>query len=153
MPEPQNMAPTVFDTSVLLPALRQDNPENHPLTATWMNHQVQPLISDETIQELRRVLNRDSLTPIKETQAELYVRTRINHFYRPYCRHLPLNPISSLSTHPQCLDTHDQKFIDLAYQGQAQYLVTTDQRLLEMNHLVPFNILTPEAFLDLFQTA
>lgn len=53
---------------------------------------------------------------------------------------------------PQCSDGDDQKFLELARDGGADYLVTSDKALLKLarrkrlEHL--FRILTPEGFLS-----
>ena len=54
---------------------------------------------------------------------------------------------------PQCRDPDDQKFLEAAAAAHADFLVSRDRALLEMNRrrarALPFRILTPEAFGEL----
>lgn len=62
---------------------------------------------------------------------------------------------------PQCRDPDDQKFLELAFAGEADILVTKDRALLEIarrrkrqvGRTVPFRILTPEEFEDAWADA
>ena len=55
---------------------------------------------------------------------------------------------------PQCRDPDDQKFLELAFAGEADILITRDRALLEIarrkkrqvGRTVPFRILTPQEF-------
>ena len=46
----------------------------------------------------------------------------------------------------QCRDIKDQQFIDLAYLGKAEVLISGDMDLLVLNGQVPFQIETPTIF-------
>src|SRR5262249_46035595 len=47
---------------------------------------------------------------------------------------------------PVCRDPDDQKFLEAALAAGAGFLVTKDQKLLELTKRVPFKIVTPKEF-------
>ena len=47
---------------------------------------------------------------------------------------------------PQCRDIKDQQFIDLAYLGKADVLISGDMDLLVLNGQLPFAIEAPAIF-------
>ena len=54
---------------------------------------------------------------------------------------------------PVCRDPQDQMFIDLAYAGRAQVLVTGDDDLVALGGRTPFAIESPGQFLKRFTSA
>ena len=52
---------------------------------------------------------------------------------------------------PVCRDPHDQMFIDLAYTGRAQVLVTGDDDLVAIGDRTPFAIESPGECLKRFK--
>ncbi len=53
---------------------------------------------------------------------------------------------------PECRDAHDQKFLNLAYQSKASYLVTGDKDLLELQQRVRFKIVTPSQLKQIIES-
>jgi predicted nucleic acid-binding protein len=45
-----------------------------------------------------------------------------------------------------CRDPKDNKFLELAVNGKADYLISGDQDLLILNSFEKINILSPQAF-------
>jgi len=79
-----------------------------------------------------------------------------------HCRRLTTRIEAQLSTPerarlPRCKDPDDQKFLELAFAGEADILITKDRALLDIfrrkkkqvGRTVSFKILTPEEFEDL----
>lgn len=127
----------VFDTNVILSALLFRSGRVSWLVSLWQQAQVVALLSKESASELLRVLAypKFKLSP-EEQQCLLqafvpYTETVVT---RSSC-HLPL-----------CRGPHDQKFLVLADQGNADYLVTGDDDLLAITDFKPSPIITPEAF-------
>ncbi len=49
-------------------------------------------------------------------------------------------------------DTHDNKFVEAAVAGKANYIITQDNHLLKIKEFRGIKILTPKEFLDIFKT-
>ena len=62
--------------------------------------------------------------------------------YVPYCEIVDLRELAPM----RCRDPKDQPFLDLAYNGDAQVLVTGDADLLALAAQTPFAIETPEQY-------
>ena len=98
------------------------------------------LVSDATLTELVEVLGRSKfdryLTPLqrREFLGLLSTVTRKVHITRQF---------------QMCRDPRDDKFIDLALNGQARTIVTGDQDLLVLHPLHGVAVLTPAQFLAL----
>ena len=98
------------------------------------------LVSDATLTELVEVLGRSKfdryLTPLqrREFLGLLSTVTRKVHITRQF---------------QMCRDPRDDKFIDLALNGQARAIVTGDQDLLVLHPLHGVAVLTPAQFLAL----
>lgn len=66
--------------------------------------------------------------------------------------YLPLCETVSIDTKPpklpQCEDPDDQKFLELAASGKAEWLITGDPHLLKLNSQTKLEILKPADALD-----
>lgn len=131
----------VIDNNVIIPTLTYEHPGTHWLVQLWQSRQVTPLISDETITELRAKILERSPTP-KPLQAQRFV-TRSLRYYIPWCDRVALQVNVNA---PQCRDPRDQMFIDLAIAGEAEYLITRDGDLLSMRSVTSFSILDDTEF-------
>ena len=99
------------------------------------------LVSDETVEELRRVLMR--------TKFDRYVRSdeRARFLGRVLDDAMLVEIIESID---DCRDPNDNKFLELAVSGGATHLVTGDDDLLVLHPFRGVAIVTPQAFLDEF---
>ncbi len=131
----------VIDTNVLVPILTYKSPNDNWLVKSWKSYSVIPLICEETSEELRRKLIWASPTT-KDYQAILFAERGLND-YAQWCETIR---VEDEPANPQCRDKTDQIFIDLAYAGNAAYLVTRDGKLLAMDSQTPFRILTDADF-------
>ena len=136
MTQPQDrQVRVVIDNSVLVAILRHRNPGNNWLIGLWTSGRIVPLVSQETLHELEEKLIEYSPTP-DFYLATKFVGTAMRR-YEPWCEKVELQN-SSLS--PKCMDPNDQKFIDLAFAGDADILIARDRKLLEMDARTPFEI-------------
>ena len=114
----------VFDTNTVVSALLFGQGQLSWLREHWRGNDVVALVSRPTVDELIRVLAYPKFSLDKvEIEALL-------------ADYLPFTEAVSVSTQtqsPQCRDSDDQMFVDLAIQGQANVLVTGDRALLEMD--------------------
>jgi len=96
------------------------------------------LVSDDTLQELAQVLARPRFDPyISATERQRFLAllggvARRIHITRQF---------------QLCRDPKDDKFLDVAFNGQAQAIVTGDRDLLVLENFHGVAILTPAQFL------
>lgn len=131
----------VLDTNTVLLALLFVNGRLAPLRAAWQSGELTPLLCAQTVEELLRVLAylKFNLTP--DEREELLAD------YLPYGE--VVAPWRTKPAVPRCRDKKNQIFLELAAVGAAQWLVTGDQDLLDVNGQVQFQIISPAAAIGL----
>ncbi len=127
----------VFDTNTIISRLLI--PNSLPSKALDLGfNRGQILVSDAVLNELADVLSRkkfDKYISIEDRQA--FLRLFIHTTKR----------IEIVHSVELCRDPKDDKFLDLAMNGEADYMVSGDQDLLEMNEIGKTKIVTPSAFI------
>ncbi len=128
----------VLDTNVVLSALLFRGGVPGQLRLAWQRGAFQPLASNDTVQELIRVLAYPKFKLTAEAQHELLAD------YLPHTRAIRIvkQPVV-----PTCRDPFDMPFLYLAAAGRAEFLVSGDADLLALAGQARFSILTPAAFL------
>lgn len=126
----------VIDTSTALPVLLGESVDDHWLVLLWQSNRIIPLINSETVEELKAKIIESSPTA-KELQARRFLIKTMNR-YEPWCVTVPLTEVTDA---PQCRDSTDQMFIDLAIAGRAGILFSRDPDLLTMNPNSLFRVL------------
>ena len=130
----------VLDTNVLVSALLFGGASGR-VRDIWQRGDIIPLVSRETFAEFSRVL---SYPKFKLTKRE--IGTILNDEILPYCEPVEICvPVVGV-----CRDPHDDKFLDVARNGKATYLVTGDEDLLVLQKYEDTRIMTPGEFLLLF---
>ena len=130
----------VIDTNVLVSCFlfggRLERLREH-----WQAQAIVPLVSRETFDELRRVLSypKFSLSP-KE------IRTIIDAEILPYFEVVEIES----EIRDVCRDPHDEKFLAVAANGRAAWLITGDKDLLALQVFQQTKIITPADFLKQF---
>ncbi len=127
----------VLDTNVVLSALLFKSGRVSWLVPLCQQKRIVPLLSKAVANELLRVLAYPKFQLTGEDQ-----RCVLQAFI-PYVETVVTRGTRCL---PRCRDVHDQKFLDLAAAGQAEFLVTGDDDLLSMEGFPHCPILTPESF-------
>ena len=120
MPVPR----VVLDTSTVIMPITRPESSHRWLMDAWQDIQIVPLISQQTQEELLRVMHNPRF------QIEEEMIQPIANQYLEYCETMVV-PNPSPAT-PVCRSPKDQKFIELAQQGRAEYLVSFDGDLLDM---------------------
>jgi len=140
----------VLDTQVWLDWLVFDDPGIRPIRRAQALHRAALFIDEVCEAELARVLGH----PLGKRSLDAAAQAAC----LAQCRRLAGRFESVLSREeraglPQCRDADDQKFVAAAAAARADFLVTRDRALLEMNRrrarALPFRVLTPEAFGEL----
>ena len=130
----------VVDTNVIVSALLFK--KSIPFQAVKIAEKGIILHSESTLAELREVLNRrkfDKYLQIEERQKFLikFVDTS---------RRILIQETISI-----CRDAKDNKFLELAVNGDAQFIITGDQDLLVLNPFRGIKIITPEILVSEFR--
>lgn len=131
----------VFDTNVLLSLFVFADSRFAPLRGEVVSGRWIALTSAPCLAEYRRVLGYPLFALSEERQEAAYAA------YLALVRMIDAVPLDAV-TLPRCQDRDDQKFLELARDGAAHWLVTADKLLLKlrrgrrMDKL--FRILTPD---------
>jgi len=135
----------VLDTNVWLDWLVFNDAEVAPLKSAAASTQVDIIIDDACARELAAVLAyplRRKFLTAEEQAARMAECRRMARMLEPVD---PSAPPASLL--PKCRDADDQKFLELARDCRADFLVTRDKLLLELARRkvrrTPFRIVTP----------
>ena len=134
----------VLDTNVLLSLFVFADSRFAPLRDRLEAGEWRALTSDACLGEFKRVLAYPEFGLDAEAQAQALIRyeSLVERVSGPPPTPAPL---------PQCKDRDDQKFLELARDGGAQWLVTSDKALLKLARrgrlAALFRIMTPEAAL------
>jgi len=131
----------VFDTNVLVSALLFDH--SRPAQAFFAAlHAGEVLVSADAIVELNNVLGREKFARYVSEEE----RARFLHSLLREARLVEVREKVRV-----CRDPKDDKFLELAVNGGADYIVSGDEDLLSLNPFRGIPILTPDKFLDALQ--
>lgn len=136
----------VLDTNVLVSLYVFADSRFAPLRTRIENGEWQAVSNDACFGEFRRVLGYPMFALTEEQQQDALAA------YGALVT-LPAGPVADASISlPRCKDRDDQKFLELARDSQADWLVTADKALLRLARRDRlrglFRILTPDAALD-----
>jgi uncharacterized protein len=95
------------------------------------------LISTDTFNELKNALLRKKF----DKYIELSLRLDFLEEYKKIC-----NEFTIYEKILECRDEKDNKFLELAVNGEAEYIITGDSDLLSLNPFRNIKILTPDLF-------
>jgi len=132
----------VLDTNVWLDWLVFNDPAVIPLKSARSDGLVRIAINSAGLEELGRVLAYAEFKLDAAARSALFTQVR-NCTYRADT--VLISPL------PRCADPNDQKFLELARDAQADWLITKDKALLRLAKkqfsAVAFRIGTPEQWL------
>ena len=133
----------VLDTNTVVSALLFPAGRLGRLRSVWTDGRVLPLLSTATASELIRAL---AYPKFRLTEEEIQFALAA---YLPFTETMEVPVVRA--KRPRCRDTHDQAFVDLAYAGDAEVLVSGDNDLLALAGKTPFAIEAPREFLARFR--
>lgn len=132
----------VLDTNVVLDLIVFRDAGVTPLAAALASGRAHCVVNAEGLAELALVLARPRFGLDAADRAALIAG------YRAMALEVPSGSAAAVRL-PRCRDPDDQKFLELARDATADYLVTKDKALLRLNRarhgLARFRILTPAA--------
>jgi uncharacterized protein len=133
----------VLDTNVVLDWLVFNNPSSRAFTQAIESGGVRWIVNDALRDELAHVLARGV---VARWQPDIDALWRTwNHLSTAS----NLLPATGAPGRPRCTDTDDQKFIDLALDVGASWLLSRDRAVLKLArsaHQLGLRILKPEQF-------
>ena len=133
----------VFDTSTLVSAaLRPDSVPHQALQRALRSCDV--CASKETLDELQKVLTRRKFQRyLPEGARQQFVRTMENN-----ARIVAVRDWTALAVAPACRDPLDNKFLALAFESEADAIISSDEDLLVLHPWNEVRILRPAEFLN-----
>ena len=122
----------VADTNILLSGILYESGNEAQILGLFLEEKAILLASLDTLEELREALTRPKfkLTPTESLALFQIILSKSE---------ILLNVEEAAE---KCRDKDDQKFLDLAHTGSADYLLTGDRDLLEMQKVGTTRILT-----------
>jgi putative PIN family toxin of toxin-antitoxin system len=130
----------VLDTNVLVSALLFKTTLSKVI-ALWQGGAIVPVISKETFQELRTVMEYPKFAL---TQEE--IRALLEHEILPFFEVIEvIEEVRGI-----CADPTDDKFLACALAASADYLVSGDKALTDLQQYKSVKIIKPSEFLKLF---
>ena len=129
----------VLDTNIMISAIICKHGEPAKLFEKMINEEIQNYISKEIIEELIEVLNRNEI--IKKTKKE--TRTFILEQYLIHSQIVNPKNKYKIITHES-----DNKFIDVAKEANATFIISGDKHLLEIKKFEGIRIIKAKEYLD-----
>ena len=140
----------VLDTNVVMDWLHFRDPGFEPIARAIADSPVELVSTTECLEELRHVLARPQFGLDEAAQAAMCAAyaARVRLWTVEDTADEPAGDRPAL---PRCRDADDQKFLVLAQQSGADYLLTKDRALLRLSAALSrrqcgFAVLTPESF-------
>ena len=139
--KPKKIIRVVLDTNVLISSLLFKEKLSR-IVALWEEGKILPIISRETFDELRTVLEYQKFSL---TAAE--IKSLIEHEV------LPFFEVVNVSKHVQgaCRDPGDDKFISCAISANAEFIVTGDKDLSDLKKYQLVRIIQASNFIKMFE--
>ena len=139
--KPKKIIRVVLDTNVLISSLLFKG-ELSRIVTLWQEGKILPIISRETFDELRTVLEYPKFSL---TAAE--IKSLIEHEI------LPFFEVVQVSEHVRgaCRDPGDDKFISCAISANADFIVTGDKDLPDLKKYQFVRIIHASSFIKMFE--
>lgn len=131
----------VIDTNVIISGLMfPGSIPNQAIKIAEQNNEI--LYSQETFLEIQRVLKKPKIVKIVIDKKVQEFYQNINELWKCVCPKKTIN---------DCRDTKDNKFLEVAIEGNADVIITGDQDLLVLHPYHNIYILSPQDFLVSYQ--
>jgi len=130
----------LFDTNVLISALLSPKSIAAKIL-NWAENNGTVLYSEATLTELISVLNRPKFSKYISPKDIAGLVIRIKAVW------LSVEIINQIKL---CRDPKDDKFIDIAINGEASHIITGDNDLLVLHPIETISVINPRNFLDEF---
>jgi uncharacterized protein len=128
----------VLDTNIFISGIFWNGDSDKILTF-WKEDKIKIINSDETVDELIRVLSKFKIQLSDELKKE-WIKLIISNSTL-------VKPIENFTIIKE--DPTDNKFIDVAVEGNADCIITNDKHLLKIKQFKNIKIITPKEFLKI----
>lgn len=128
----------VLDTNVLVSAILSPNSISAKVL-NWGEDNGMILYSDATLAELLSVLRRSKFAKYIDSDDTDGLNVRIKTAWFP---------VEIFKEVKLCRDTKDDKFIEVALNGNASHLITGDNDLLILHPIQNISVINPRTFWD-----
>jgi putative PIN family toxin of toxin-antitoxin system len=133
----------ILDTNVLLSRLLLPDSKTARVVRRFLDR-AQPIVSEDALRELAETLSRPKFDPYVSPPDR-------QRFFELFARVAEWVPVTTPIR--RCRDPKDDKFLELAVDGKADWIITGDKDLLELSPFQSTSILNPSAALVLPDTA
>jgi hypothetical protein len=131
----------VLDTNVLISALLFEG-ETKKIVYLWKTKRIKILISKEVLQEYIKVLSYPKFK-LSKKEITYLIEEELLPFVEVCEPKIKFDFVKE--------DHEDNKFLDLAYEGKANYIVSGDSHLLKFKKFKKIKVVDVKSFLRLFQ--
>jgi putative PIN family toxin of toxin-antitoxin system len=136
----------VLDANIYFSALISDKGNPAAIINSWLSGEFDILISQPILDELLRVTSYERIQnkyrKVKETRLEFAELIAKQGTW--------IEPVKTLSAVTR--DKSDNVYLECAVEGEAQYIVSGDEHLLELGEYQGIIVLSPASFVILLQT-
>jgi putative PIN family toxin of toxin-antitoxin system len=136
----------VLDANIYFSALISDKGNPAAIINSWLSGEFDILISQPILDELLRVTSykriQNKYRKVKETRLEFAELIAKQGTW--------IEPVKTLSAVTR--DKSDNVYLECAVEGEAQYIVSGDEHLLELGEYQGIIVLSPASFVILLQT-
>lgn len=136
----------VLDANIYVSALISDKGNPAKIVSRWLNGEFEILLSQAIIDEILRVTTYGRIqrkyAKVRENRLEFVELLTEQSVW--------VEPLQKLAVVPD--DESDNRYLECAEAGGAQYIVTGDKHLLELGSYQGILIITPAAFVALLET-
>ncbi|NYE57724.1 putative toxin-antitoxin system toxin component, PIN family [Carboxydothermus ferrireducens] len=133
----------VVDTNVFISGLLKRNTYPAKVLDAWVFNRFYPLVSKEIVGEYSRVLVRDKFKILGSVDERLKIVQKFVELPWVYFVY-PLEQIEIIDNDPA-----DNRILECAEAGEADFIVTGDQHLLELKTYKNIKIITPKEFIEI----
>ena len=136
------MTRAVLDANVLVSGILSPKGAPAKVLTAWQAEQFHLVLSEAVLDEINRVLHYPRIATRHRWSEE-----RLQDFIEDLA-HLAIMTSGSAHLAVIAEDPPDDRYLECAIEGEADYIVSGDQHLLELGEYQGIGILTPRAFLD-----
>jgi len=131
----------VLDTNIFVSGIFWKG-DSYKILQEWKEGKIQLIMSIEIISEISRILSDFKIQlPIELQKEWIHMITTNSMIVEPMQK---FNIVA---------DTTDNKFIDAAVAGKAEYIITNDKHLLKINQFKNIKIITPKEYIKVRASA
>jgi len=135
----------VLDANVLISGVIASSGAPAEILDAWRRERFQPVVSPAIVEEIARVLRYPRVERYHKWSEQQIVA------FLEDLSHLAVLTSAKLNLSVIDADPSDNRYIECAVEGEAQYIVSGDRHLLDLSEYRGIRILPPRAFVELIR--